>query len=141
MQYPSSSRRVDISVEDLKTHEMVNIVISEDSPRRDIYKAQRDAVVIALEKPYWTDVKVDDAGFIWLFISETSQERGDAGGNLFRVLSPEGEYLGDSRWPTTLAHARLSHGHLLFLVDHDETGEIIPTMYRIVPAVKGLEYP
>ncbi len=110
-------------------------------PLIDIIKAQKEAVVIAPQKPYWTEVKVDDAGFIWLLIAETSQERSDSGGNLYRVLSPVGEYLGNSRWPTTLAHARLSQGHLLFLEGNDETGENVPTIYKIFPAVEGLKYP
>ena len=108
---------------------------------RDMRKAQKDAAVIAEEKPCWTDVRIDDSGFFWLLISETQQERSENGGNLFRVLSPEGEYLGNSRWPTSLSHARLSHGHLLYVVGNEETGESVPTAFRIIPVVSGLKYP
>ncbi len=93
-------------------------------------RARREAVVIADQKPYWTNVVVDDGGFIWLLQSETFEETKEAGGSLFRVVSPGGEYLGDSRWPKSLHNASISHGCICFLME-EESGEMIPVVYRI----------
>lgn len=112
-----------------------------EGANREYFRRRKEALVFADEKPFWTDIVVDDSGFIWMLVSESQPERGEAGGNLYRVLSPEGEYLGNSRWPTTLARARVSFGHLLFFESDGETGESVPVVYRITPAVQGLRYP
>ena len=46
---------------------------------------------------------------------------------LFGVLAPDGEYLGNTRWPTTLSNARVSRGHLLVIVTDPESDEPTPT--------------
>ncbi len=103
-------------------------------------RARREALVIADRKPYWTDVVVDDAGYIWLLQSESVAEANAVDGSLFRVVSPEGEYLGDSRWPKVIYNASISHGCVCFLVE-EESGEMIPVVYRIRSNVEGLHYP
>jgi hypothetical protein len=55
------------------------------------------------------------------------------------VITPEGEYLGQSYLPTS--SGRVSHGHFLTLITDEATGNVMPTIYRIVPAVQGVVYP
>ncbi len=104
-------------------------------------QARKENLRFAEEKSFWTRLQVDDHGFFWLQVTESNVDRREAGGILWRVLSPEGEYLGDTRWPTTRANCWVTHGHLAFWVDDEETGESFPVLYRIRPAVKGLRYP
>jgi len=107
---------------------------------RGFAEAQREALIIADRKPLWTDVVVDDAGYLWLLQSESFNEIKAAGGSLFRVVSPEGEYLGDSRGPNAVSNASISQGCICFLVE-EESGEMIPVLYRIRSNVEGLVYP
>ncbi len=91
-------------------------------------------------KGFWTDVTVDEYGYIWA----------DRPGDLFRgwtgagrtfehlVFSPEGEYLGITNLPGASA---ISRGHLITRQDNEEAGGIEMVVYRIVPAVPGLKYP
>jgi len=102
---------------------------------------EREGLVFAEFKPAWTSMLVDDEGFIWLTVPETRQERSDSGGTLHRVLSAEGRYIGDTRWPTALANARVSRGYLLVVESDAGTDEPLPTVYRIEPVVSGLRYP
>lgn len=109
----------------------------EQSP--DHAKAVLDVLRIPDEKAYWDNVFLDDAGFYWLHVPEEYEVKQEKGGALCRVLSPEGEYLGHSRWPLTFG--TFKNGHFLGLVYDEETGEVVPTIYRIIPAVEGLVYP
>ncbi len=121
--------------------EIDNRIANAEERRKDILKKERDAVVIAEMKAYWTTIRVDNSGHIWLERSETDEEKRTAGGSLFRVLTPEGEYLGDTRWSVQLSDASLSQGFLLSIQTDEETLEDIPIIYSIIPAVEGLKYP
>ena len=91
-------------------------------------------------KGFWTDVTVDEDGYIWA----------ERPGNTFRtftrysrsyehlVFNPEGEFLGITNLPGASA---ISRGHLITRQDNEETAGIEMVIYRIVPAVPGLEYP
>ncbi len=107
---------------------------------KEFSRATRAALIIADRKPHWTTVIVDDFGYLWLLMSETHEEAREKGGSRFRVVSPEGEYLGDSRWPKPVSNASISHGCICFLVE-EESGEMIPVIYRIRSNVDGLDYP
>ncbi len=90
---------------------------------------------------YWRSVEIDDSYFIWLEASEHFLHREEAGsGFLYHVLSPEGEYLGLSRRPTA-GESRVMHGQLLTESFDVETGISRYVIYKIIPAVEGLEYP
>ena len=88
-------------------------------------------------KSFWTSTIVDDFGFYWLsrHYDPTTEESHPS----YRILSPEGEYLGDTSWPSY--GVRISRGYLLAPVQNEETGEIEYLVYTIVPAVEGLKYP
>lgn len=58
----------------------------------------------------------------------------------YRVFDPEGVYLGDTTWPAVF-QGRVVNGRLLAITLDEESGERLPVVYRIRPAVDGLGYP
>ncbi len=103
---------------------------------------ERDHPILPGHKAYWCYLYYDDAGRYWLQIPE-------AGGRVFpsnhcysyRILSAEGEYLGDTICPPMAEALGLGSGVqqnlLLTLVENPDTGERIPTVFRISPTVGG----
>lgn len=92
------------------------------------------------EKAFWGRVEIDGEGYFWLDRT-LSPEQMEGDEHRFLVLSPEGEYLGVTSRPFGPAGASVSGGRLYILEENHETGEMRPTVYRIVPAVRGLAYP
>lgn len=91
-------------------------------------------------KAYWQIVSVDEAGYIWIQIPEYYEGSGTVDdGLVYRVVSPEGEYLGITRYPP--GPGIISHGHLLSIKTDPETDERKIFVYRINAAVEGLKYP
>ncbi len=117
---------------------------SENPDRSALYREMRDSLHFPEFKAYWSWALADDAGYIWLgkargewfdYTSDASLE--------FRVLSPEGEYLGDTTWPPLDSPSGIVivRSHLLGMVTDPETGEVYPTVFRIRSAIEGYEYP
>ena len=91
------------------------------------------------QKAFWGMAEIDDDGFFWLDLSiEPESLDGDI--HEFMVVSPEGEYLGNTSRPYR-PETHISNGLMYLLEDDPETGEILPTIYRIKPAVEGFDYP
>ncbi|MFC1530591.1 6-bladed beta-propeller [Gemmatimonadota bacterium] len=88
---------------------------------------------------YWDDVVVDDAGYTWLQAVAEAAVRSRPYGTVMHVISPEGEYLGVTELPCRFEG--ISRGSLLGYVTVEETGERIPSVFRIEPMVRGLKYP
>jgi hypothetical protein len=104
-------------------------------------EARKAALVFPDRKPYWTHVMVDNLGYTWLRVSEHVDEMTEAGGGyLYRVVSPEGEYLGDTRLPKADLMS-VSHGELRVTNRNWETGGTSLIVYRIESAIPGLQYP
>ncbi len=110
-----------------------------DESLREIMEAQAERMPFAEYKAFWSLVEIDSEGYFWLdtgllpalMVSDI---------HTYRILSPDGEYLGD----TTRAYMQgssISQGRLLILEEDPDTGEFIPTIYRIRPVVDGLKYP
>ena len=112
-----------------------------EGPIVAMLQSERDGLIFAESKPAWTSINVDDYGYFWLTIPGTTEERSSAGGIKHRVLTPEGRYLGDTRWPTARFSSRLSTGHLLVVDSDEETGEPLLNIYRIESAIAHLRYP
>jgi len=93
-------------------------------------------------KPYWASITVDESGFIWARESIDLIRRSYAGKSC-RIINPEGEYLGDVIFPMIegLRQATPSRGYLLAAVEDLETGAYNMEVFRINPAVRGLDYP
>lgn len=90
------------------------------------------------QKAYWNDVQVDDHGYIWLEIPESDEEKEAAGGGVsFRLLSPEGEYLGNTRAPVT---GTVMSGRLLGFRRDPETDERTPVVWRLISQYSQLNY-
>ena len=94
-----------------------------------------------------SDVEVEDSGFIWIKVPQFPTGIAEYTDSTWRLISPEGEYLGmtvrpedDVRNPVG-SWGRVFNGRLLIIHKDDETGEYLPTVYRIRPAVDGLKYP
>jgi hypothetical protein len=107
----------------------------------------RDNLAFGEFVPYWTSVVVDESGYMWLRKHETAEQREESGIVPFRVLSPEGEYLGDTRCPFSaldygyLRYASIAHGYLVALVLDADTRERIPTVFRLIPRNDDMAYP
>jgi len=101
--------------------------------------SRRDALKFHEHKAFWDRVTVDDAGYLWLGIPEEYDDVTRAGGRLNRVISPDGEYLGNSRWPCLSGD--IFGGMFIGYVVVEDTDELLPTVFRIVPIVEGLDYP
>jgi len=85
-------------------------------------------------------LKIDDTGYLWLPSPESAEAQEAAGGRmLYRLLSPEGEYLGDMRFPPV--SLRIEHGYASGIVTDEETGDKIPTVWRLIPSAEGFKYP
>ncbi len=107
----------------------------------EFYEAELKAMKMPDCRPFWRQVVVSDRGYLWLQIVEHSADREAAGGGyLYRVLSPAGEYLGDTRVPYGLRFT-LTGDRLLCTWTPPDTDEYQLLVGRIVPLIEGLEYP
>ncbi len=141
--------RIRVSVEQRrKVREYWNERIrdSEGEAKRQM-KAVRDNVAFGDFVPFWNNFLIDDTGYYWLEIYETTQQKQEAGGAAFRVLRASGEYLGDTCWPVPIVgsyrieYPLVTKGHLVAMVRDPRTEDNIPTVFRITPMVEGLKYP
>ena len=90
-------------------------------------------------KGYWCKLTVDESGYIWAqkpypYYLDEYPER-----STYLIFSPEGEYFGMTVVPTTSGF--ISKGHFLSILWDEETGAPSLSVYKIHPAVQGLEYP
>ncbi len=116
------------------------IMASLPESSRDFIRVQQENMPFPDYKAPWRSPQFDDAGYIWMIVSENSEQRREGGGgSLNRVLSPEGEYLGLTRLPKGTAEA--SRGRLLVIYEDEETEEYSLKIYNITPAVPRLIYP
>jgi len=112
------------------------------SPTADNWQSELENILMPEQKAFWHRLEVDDAGFIWLLKPEHRFAIFDDTITLLTwfLISPDGEYLGQTRRPKD-ARARISRGHLLEISSDRESGELSLIVYAIHPAVHGLEYP
>lgn len=92
-------------------------------------------------KPFWTWMKMDEAGWLWLM--RPRHEVVDYEGVIvrsFRVLNSEGEYLGDTTPPQGYMIS-IFHDRVIKEEEDPEIGERVWAVYKIIPAVEGLKYP
>jgi len=88
---------------------------------------------------FWSRVYVDDAGYVWLQDVWSAHERDDGDGWIHHVIDPEGRYLGFAELPASRVQIRA--GRLLAIVEGPESGEMVPTVYSILPGDAGVAYP
>ncbi len=108
--------------------------------RVETLKAQKEALNFPDRWPYWEGAGLDEYGYIWLTVPEQESEREAAGGGrLCMVLSPEGEYLGNTRLPQ--GSGRICRGRVMTITSNPETGENHLIVYEIRSAIDGFVYP
>ena len=113
-----------------------------DLPQEDI-ASRRNAlpdIQIRTHKAYSIRTIVDH-GFTWLVkplspFAQPSQP-------VCRIVSPDGEYLGDTTWPVFVHwnYANVIQGHFLCKDVDEETGAESAVVYRVHSRVDGLQYP
>ncbi|MFC1529866.1 6-bladed beta-propeller [Gemmatimonadota bacterium] len=111
-----------------------------DDRRKAMAEARKKHADIPNVKTYWSFVMVDDQDYHWLsYHYDYSLEEDTEQKARFRILSPEGEYLGDTEYPE--GYGQVSKGHFVTPREDEETGEILQVVYRLVPAAEGFVYP
>ena len=107
-------------------------------PQREL-----DELVFPDDRDPWFGALVDESGFIWAgeprgsYLSPSHLRK-------WRLLSPEGEYLGDTFFPEVAgrrASGRPTHGHLIITWEDEETGAPVVAVFRIRSAIRGFTYP
>jgi hypothetical protein len=106
------------------------------------FKISPSNVPYPSHKAPWNTIEVDDYNYTWLQVSIPASPFSPIGREPveYRLLSPEGEYLGTTFRPVAES-GQVARGYYLALVRDPESGAAIPTVYRIKPVVSGLRYP
>ncbi|MFC1559349.1 6-bladed beta-propeller [Gemmatimonadota bacterium] len=87
-------------------------------------------------RAFWNDFSIDEYGYLWL---EDPSSQFSATERFLRVVSPEGEYLGNCTLPQ--GEGKISNGHYL-LIDRDlDSDEWRLIVYKLIPTLEGLNYP
>jgi len=112
----------------------------EEERVRQFYREYEKHETFPKIKSLWDWITVDDAGFIWMQDHFDYSGSADVpGATTYRVLSPEGEYLGMVEWPTQRGF--IQNGYFLSRIEDAETGKVVFTVYRMVSKKSGFEYP
>jgi len=115
-------------------------ITEEDPQYKELHEARLKAIEFPSTMPIWTTLNVGDCGFIWLHVPEHQDDIDSRGGYLFRVVSPEGEYMGNTRIPFS-RNFEVVQGKLLVNWTPSEAETPSLSVYQIIPAVEGLKYP
>ncbi|MFC1529137.1 6-bladed beta-propeller [Gemmatimonadota bacterium] len=100
-------------------------------------RAMAESVKYPDHKAFWTLIHEDSDGYMWLSWSTNPYNRSEE--VHYRLLSPEGEYLGETVTPTT--SGQFQQGRYLTRINNEETGQRVPTIFSIRPIAAGLKYP
>lgn len=112
-----------------------------EGPEKERREEVLKHMIIPNHKPFWKTILVDDQGFYWLRNHEDWTQPAEVRRLWsFKIFSPEGEHLGSATWPTGNISS-ITRGHLLGRKMDEEFGGYRHFVYRITPAIEGLEYP
>ncbi|MFC1529507.1 6-bladed beta-propeller [Gemmatimonadota bacterium] len=106
----------------------------------DLYREWKRRERFPKSRAFWNDASIDEYGYLWL--TDPSSHFHPTVKH-YRVVAPDGEYLGDCFLPNGLPQrfGRISRGHYL-LMDIDWRGERQDLIvYRLKPAIEGLQFP
>jgi hypothetical protein len=113
---------------------------AENDRDRIIARATREGTVIPEYKPFWMSISVEEDGHIWLEkVYDMNLPTEDRDPATYRLLSSEGEYLGDTTPP--VSGGTFSRGHYLVRLTDPDTDEPSYVIYRLIPDVEGFRYP
>ncbi len=107
--------------------------------RRDSARVARQIVRVPDVRPPWENLQIDEYGYIWLRVPESDGQRRRKGGSAYRVLSPQGEYLGNTRWP--IVEGLPTGGHLTGITRDPTTDEPHAVVFRATAQAAGFKYP
>lgn len=123
------------------THLRQRVREAEDARRLASAKAALDHLEFCDPKAYWNDILIDEYGYIWarrpgdrFWITQ-----GELVNPIYRLFSPEGEYLGDTQLPADLG--TITRGHHIAIQIEEETGEFDIVIYRMQSNVDEFHYP
>lgn len=105
---------------------------------RAVLRAFADNLHVPETRAFWSSVHQDDYGYYWLRYPNASIAYSEGPQVRYRILSPEGEYLGDTTTPTLIT--RVQFGKLLTYRTDTESGLSLPVVYRIQSTIQGFEY-
>jgi hypothetical protein len=113
---------------------------------RQLLEAQLKSLVFPEYKAFWGETKlgsieIDDSGLIWVRVPAEEPAIDQPDGPIrYRIVSPEGEYLGVTQLPdgSRRGMTRISKGCLIVVERDPETQERTIVVYRIRPAAPGL---
>ncbi len=112
-----------------------------DNLRRTIFESLRNGLRFGEKKAPWTDFKFDYRGYLYLRALDTFKLTSIPEKEIdCFVISPDGEYLGKTRYPSGES-IEFVNGRLLVNRLDNDTGEFTLTVYEIRPIVEGLKYP
>ncbi|MFC1529094.1 6-bladed beta-propeller [Gemmatimonadota bacterium] len=115
------------------------LIQNSESPQKERLEENWQFTVIPDYKSFWYSFLVDDQGFHWLRNHDDWTQPAEVRRQYsYKVYSPEGEYLGSATWPSRVAS--ITRGHFLGRQLDEETDGYRYFVYRITPAVEGLEY-
>ncbi|MFC1529241.1 6-bladed beta-propeller [Gemmatimonadota bacterium] len=122
-------------------------ILSSDDANQGFWQEYLDNLQFPESVAFSSDVEIENSGYIWVKVPEYPTAVAEYADSTWRLFSPEGEFLGITRRPEddmrnpTGSWRRAYNGRLIILHEDAETGEYLPTVYRIRPIVEGLEYP
>ena len=119
------------------------IVESEDDQGRERAETRLDNATFCDPKAFWQGMSIDEDGYIWatypgyyywmdLEILRTEVNR---------IISPQGEYLGDTQFPDNTFICSITRGHLIGYVYDGESESNDFVVFRIRSRVSGFSYP
>jgi len=117
-----------------------NLWLGVNQTGEDLYQSWLKKDKYPPTRAFWNDASIDEYGYLWLtdpasHFHPTIKH--------YRVVSPDGEYLGDCFLPKDLPQefGRISYGHYLQMdIDRrSERQDLI--VYRLKPAIEGFQFP
>lgn len=102
----------------------------------DLYRAWVKKDKFPKSRAFWNGATVDEFGYLWLEDPSSSFHESE---RHYRVVNPNGEYLGDCFLPQGMG--RISNGHYLLIDLHLDSEEQNLIVYQLVSTVEELKYP
>ncbi|MFC1559348.1 6-bladed beta-propeller [Gemmatimonadota bacterium] len=115
------------------------IQTQETEEQKEFYRDYEALEALPDFKSFWAYASIDDRGFIWLQEhDEYNPESQDRSSSKYRVLDPQGEYLGNVELPSQQGY--IHNGHFLASETDQDSGQTIYTVYRMNTNVSEFEY-
>ncbi len=117
-----------------------NLFLDGNPLGEDLYREWKRVERFPKSRAFWNAASIDEYGYLWLTDPSSHFHPTE---KHYRVVSPDGEYLGDCFLPPGLPQdlGRISYGHYLLIdIDWDGEGQNL-IVYRLKPGIEGLQFP